>query len=353
MESFNKREFIHKNLKHWFEEEKRIFPWRIHPTPYGVWVSEVMLQQTRAIVVIPYFERWMQCFPTIQSLAGASIDEVIKMWEGLGYYARARSLHEGAQYVVSHYEGELPSDPELLKNVKGLGPYTIGAIRSFAFHQKAAAVDGNVIRVIARLYCYEEEVDRPSAQKLIRKKVEELLPDTEPWVIMEALIELGATICVKKPSCEKCPLQEVCQAYLLGKAKLLPKKKKRAKIILLQRFVPVIYHKKEFLIQKQEGKKVMAGLYEFPYFEKEHTLHYFYPGKLRKIRKLQEVEHTFTRYKARLFPTVWKAKERKKVEGFIWASIEEIQTLPFSSGHRKISKELMEEHAEDLTYGKF
>ncbi|NGX59959.1 MAG: Adenine DNA glycosylase [Chlamydiae bacterium] len=141
-----------ETLKHWFKEEKRNFPWRIAPNPYTVWISEVMLQQTRAAVVIPYFERWMKRFPSIQSLADATVDEVIKMWEGLGYYSRARALHEGARYVVAHYHGKLPSSLQLLQKIKGLGPYTIGAIQSFAFHQKAPAVDGNVMRVISRLY---------------------------------------------------------------------------------------------------------------------------------------------------------------------------------------------------------
>ncbi len=341
-----------ETLKNWFQQEKRNFPWRNSPSPYAVWISEVMLQQTRAAVVIPYFERWMKRFPSIQSLADATVDEVIKMWEGLGYYSRARALHEGARYVVAHYHGKLPSLPHHLQKVKGLGSYTIGAIRSFAFHQKAPAVDGNVMRVISRLYCYEEEIDQQLAKKQIQKKVKELLPDTEPWVIMEALIELGATICVKNPQCEKCPMQEICEADRRGKAEQLPRKKRKEQTILLQRSVFVIYHQREFLIQRQEGKKVMAGLYEFPYFDKETTAPSFYPGKLHKKQKCKEVKHTFTRYRARLFPTIWEAEEKKEVEGFLWASSEKMKTFPFSSGHRKIYQELMEEHA-NLTYRKF
>ena len=178
------------------------------------------------------------------------------------------------------------------------------------------------------------------------------MPDTEPWVIMEALIELGATICVKTPQCEKCPMQEICEADRRGKAEQLPRKKRKEQTILLQRSVFVIYHQREFLIQRQEGKKVMAGLYEFPYFDMETTAPSFYPGKLHKKQKCKEVKHTFTHYRARLFPTIWEAEEKKEVEGFLWASAEKMKTFPFSSGHRKIYQELMEEHA-NLTYRKF
>lgn len=157
MDPFNKQDFPLIKLKHWFEENKRNFPWRGKPSPYAVWVSEVMLQQTQASVVVPYFERWIVRFPSIEVLASASIEEVIKLWEGLGYYSRARSLHEGAKFLVEHHNGTLPSDPIALAKVKGLGPYTIGAILSFAFHQKAAAIDGNVTRVMSRFFLHRAE----------------------------------------------------------------------------------------------------------------------------------------------------------------------------------------------------
>ncbi len=308
-----------------------------------------MLQQTRASVVVPYFERWRKRFPSIEALASASEEEVIKLWEGLGYYARARSLLEGARYLVAHHGGVLPQDTSDLAKVKGLGPYTIGAIQSFAFHQKSAAVDGNVARVISRLLCIEEEIDRPVVQKLLRKRVEELLPDTEPWVIMEALIELGAQVCLKKPDCNRCPLLDECLGYRLGRAELLPRKKQRVQVTALEREVFVIYHGKDFLVQKQQGKQVMAGLYEFPYLEKGEMPHSLYRGELFLRKKLNEVTHTFTRYKARLLPAIWKAKEKQEVLGHEWISVEHLSSLAFSSGHRRILTQLLEEHA-NLTH---
>ncbi|MBS0628644.1 MAG: A/G-specific adenine glycosylase [Verrucomicrobia bacterium] len=348
MDPFNKQEFLPIGLKHWFEENKRNFPWRQTPSPYAVWVSEVMLQQTQASVVIPYFEKWMARFPTIQTLAAAPIEEVIKLWEGLGYYSRARNLHAGAKFLVDHHQGELPSDPKLLEKVKGLGPYTIGAILSFAFHKKGVALDGNVARVISRLFCIEDPIDTPSVQKKLRAKVEDLLPDTEPWVMMEALIELGATVCTRRPTCAACPLQEECRAFHLGKAEQLPNKKQRYSTTLLEREVLLINHEQEFLVQHHQGKKVMSGLYEFPYFEKGQS-HSFYPGKLGHLKNLKNVTHTFTRYRSQLFPSLWIAHERREIEGFQWIALEELNKLPFSSGHRQILKNLLEDHAH-LTY---
>lgn len=344
MEPFNKQEIPLQDLKHWFEMEKRIFPWRINPHPYAVWVSEMMLQQTRASVVIPYFERWMDRFPTIQDLSQSTEEEVIKLWEGLGYYSRARSLYKGAKYVMEHHDGKLPGSLKQLLNIPGIGPYTAGAILSFGFRQKAIAIDGNVMRVIARLYCYEDEIDRPAFQKFALKKMEELLPDTDPWIIMEAFIELGATLCNRPPICKRCPMQDICQGYLRGKASDLPKKKKRVEVTYLKRTVSIIYHQNDFLIRKEE-KRVMAGLYEFPYFEDEDPNEHFYPGKLISKKSLRQVDHSFTRYKASLFPTLWEAEEKKEIKGYDWISYKEMEKLPFSAGHRKILKQLREHYA--------
>lgn len=331
--------FIHE-LKLWFKEEKRNLPWRQNVSPYAVWVSEVMLQQTRASVVVPYFLRWMDRFPNIKVLADADIEEVIKVWEGLGYYSRARALHEGANYFSKHFGGSLPSKREELEKVKGLGPYTIGAILSFAFHQKAAAIDGNVLRVITRLFCIEEEVSQASVKRRVMQIVEDFLPDREPWVVMEALIELGASICIKTPNCRKCPMQERCLGFERGKVDLLPKRKKRPKMTLLKREVFVITHKGHILIQKNKGNRVMSGLYEFPYVE------YGAPHPFEKLilyKKLKEVKHRFTRYEAHLFPSIWEGEE--EIDGTFFIEKKKLKTLPFSSGHRQILAQVLEEYA--------
>lgn len=328
-------------LREWFTMQARNLPWRENPTPYRVWISEVMLQQTRAVVVIPYFDRWMARFPTIEALATASLEEVIKLWEGLGYYARARHLHHAAKEIMHKYGGNIPIEEEELRRIKGLGPYTIGAIQSFAFHQKAAAVDGNVARVLSRLFGIEEEIDLPRVQRRLRETILSLLPDFQPWVIMEALIEFGAQICEKKPRCLECPLQNQCLAYQRGDEEKLPKKTKRAKVTLLERTVVLIACQGKILVKKEEHHRVMRGLYEFPYFEGKKIPLTKLPLSLLFIREFSQVTHTFTRYRALLFPSLWEAERQVEIEGFHWVEEKGLRDLAFSAGHRKILNEYL------------
>lgn len=333
-------------LRSWFLANQRDMPWRENPSPYAVWVSEIMLQQTRVSVVIPYFIRWMKRFPTIEDLASASVEDVVKEWEGLGYYSRARNLHAGAKYVVENFSGELPSSQESLLQIKGLGSYTVGAIRSFAFKQKAAAVDGNVIRVLSRYYALENDIGQSKAVKEIQKHAHDLLPEKEPWVVMEALIELGATICSKKPQCVECPLREGCQGFQRGIAKELPVRAQRAKTEELYRGVAVLECCGHLLLRKGKRGKVMADLYEFPYFE--ISSNNFTAKACREAiemtwgvesfwkRNLEIVQHTFTKYRATLIPHHLTVESKREIEGHRWVPFEEIQKLPFSSGHRRV-----------------
>lgn len=327
-----------KALRRWFEEGKRELPWRENPSFYSVWVSEVMLQQTQAAVVIPYFERWMQKFPTIEALASASEDEVIKAWEGLGYYARARNLHAGAKEVVGREE--LLKNQSLLLKIKGLGPYTTGAIRSFAFHQRAAAVDGNVIRVVTRFFLVEGEVDKAQTRRTIEALVYSVLPWEESWVVMEALIELGARVCQKVPKCFECPLREGCRGYGAGMAPSLPNKRPRQGTIELRRDVTLLLWQGTLLVKKTAEGKVMAGLYEFPYYEEgtleEHLAKLGVEATL--MRRLKTEKQTFTRYRATLFPALYRVEKKGNPRDYEWKEVEALSKLPFSSGHRKIIK---------------
>ncbi len=339
-------------LKEWFKNEKRSLPWRENPSPYAVWVSEVMLQQTQASVVIPYFEKWMRRFPTIQALAFASSDEVIKLWEGLGYYSRARNLHLAAKQLLQENQGKLPHDENALEKIRGIGPYTKGAILSFAFHKKAAAVDGNVLRVLARYFLIEEEIEK--AKPKITQLTQEILPDQEPWIVMEAIIELGAQICKKTPLCSSCPLKKSCLAHLHRKEMELPLKKKRKETTFLHRAVGVIACKGELLVGKVVGKRVMADLYEFPYVEVNHPKNRE-KGLLKKmeqefniraqiLQELSPVKHTFTRYVATLYPFLLKGPTKIEIPQYEWIPLGRLLTLPFSSGHRRILKELKDAH---------
>lgn len=327
--------FDSASVKNWFQKEKRNLPWRDQPTPYAVWVSEIMLQQTQVSVVIDYFLRWMERFPTIHALAAASIEEVIKLWEGLGYYNRARNLHAGARFLVENHGGELPASREQLALVKGLGPYTVGAILSFAFHQKAAAVDGNVIRILTRYFAIEEDVQKSRTLKKVWALAEQILPDDQPWLIVEGLIELGATVCKRDPECKSCPLRTGCAAYRRGIQQELPKKGKKVEITSLSRTVFVIAYKDELLLKRGEEGKVMAGLYEFPFVE-QVTEEFPFSFAAQKIKKLAVVQHSFTRYKVKLYPMLWKAFEKIELPDCQWISWENVKKYPFSSGHKKI-----------------
>lgn len=335
-----------KQLHTWFLSQRRDFPWRQERTPYKVWVSEVMLQQTRASVVIPYFERWLSQFPTVSALAQAPLEAVIKAWEGLGYYSRARNLHAGAQQIVAQFQGEFPEQIEELKKIRGLGPYTIGAILSFGFQKKAAAVDGNVTRVLSRLFCIEKNVCKQATKREIQQKAEAILDEQEPWVTAEALIELGALICTPKPRCLECPLQKSCLGFQQNKAESLPIKNAEKAVTQLRRAVFVMESEGKVLVRKGEKGKVMADLYEWPYLEMDQErwpqekalkkAKEVFGLEIDAVKKLGEVKHTFTRYQAHLYPLHLKIRKPFAISDYEWVSIDRIRQLPFSSGHRKI-----------------
>lgn len=332
-----------KELNEWFSQNKRDFPWRQDPTPYKVWISEVMLQQTRAIVVCSYFERWIDLFPDVFALANAPLEKVIKAWEGLGYYSRARNIHKGASQIVEKFGGEIPGRREELELIAGLGPYTIGAILSFGFKQKAAAVDGNVFRVLSRYFYIEENISKPAVRRKFEAKALECLPDEAPWITMEALIELGATVCRPKPDCNVCPLQQKCQGK--SRALFLPVKNGEKETIVLKRAVFLIESEGKMLVRKGEPGKIMADLYEFPYFEMQErwsvkkmieTIQKKLGLSVKMDAKLQETSHTFTRYKAHLYPYKMQATSFQEVEGYQWVDLQSLSQLPFSSGHRRV-----------------
>lgn len=341
--------FDHNRLKEWFFSEQRDLPWRKERSPYAVWVSEMMLQQTQVSVVIPYFYRWMHRFPSIQSLAEASLDEVIKVWEGLGYYSRARYLHEGAKYIVQHHQGEFPSAPGALAKIKGLGPYTAGAIRSFAFHQRAPAVDGNVVRVLSRYFMIKDDVAKSGTMRYIWQLAEKILPQKESWIVSEALIELGAQVCTKQPKCGSCPLRQGCQAYQHGVAQNLPYKSTKVKSEFLYRAVAVIQCKNRTLVRRGQKGEIMSDLHEFPFFDThvegitpdelrlkmQHWLGY----ELEVGNVMDEVAHTFTRFRVRLRPVQFVCVSHKlpHVDApHLWLDADAIQQAAFSSGHRRL-----------------
>jgi len=341
--------FDHERLKRWFGNEQRDLPWRVDASPYAVWISEIMLQQTQVSVVIPYFLYWMQQFPTIEALAKAPIEVVLKAWEGLGYYSRARNLHAGSGYIMQSFNGTLPSDPDKLKEIKGLGPYTIGAIRSFAFHQKTPAVDGNVMRVLSRYFGIHEDISKSATQKSIWNVAAGILPDEEHWIVNEGLIELGALICTKKPKCQICPIRASCHAHRANLAHVLPIKTAKVKVEKLTRSVAVVMSNfGRILVKQGEAGKVMSGLQEFPYFNEEgkpaaeglqSRVESLLNGSVDFLHVLQEQVHSFTRFRVQLYPFCFYSAKEPAIPGYEWMAPAQLDLQPFSSGHRRVYSE--------------
>ncbi|MGC9397968.1 MAG: A/G-specific adenine glycosylase [Anaerolineae bacterium] len=294
------------SLLHWFAAHARDLPWRHDRTPYRIWVSEVMLQQTQVETVRDYFLRFLARFPTVEALAAASQEEVLKVWEGLGYYRRARMLHAAAQEIVAHHGGELPADVKALRSLPGIGPYTAGAIASLAFDIAAPAVDGNVRRVLARALALTD----PTRAEL-EDAVRALLPQARPGAFNEALMELGATLCrPQQPHCLLCPWREFCRARQLGRQEDFPAPRERKEIPHYDVAAAVTVRDGEVLIARRPSEAMLGGLWEFPGGKREdgETL----PTALR--REMQEelgiavdvgaplltLEHAYTHFRITL-----------------------------------------------------
>ena len=301
--------FRNENLKlmaeplvKWYREQKRDLPWRVDVTAYKVWVSEIMLQQTRVEAVKPYYARFLEVFPTIADLANAKEDVLLKMWEGLGYYNRVRNMQKAAQQVMIEYGGEFPGTYEEIRSLTGIGNYTAGAISSFAFGIPKPAVDGNVLRVISRLTASYEDIMKASTRERVEEELEELIPAGAASDFNQGLIELGAIVCVPNgaPKCEECPLAHLCRAHEKGIELELPVKSKAKERRIEKKTVFVFQAGDHVAIKKRPAKGLLAGLYELPNVEghltEDEALAYCKQIGLSplRIQKLEDGKHIFS-----------------------------------------------------------
>jgi len=264
-ETVDKQAFA-DDLLGWYGKYKRDLPWRKDRNPYRVWVSEVMLQQTRVDTVIPYFERFMQLFPDISALAKASEDTVVKAWEGLGYYSRARNLQIAVREVVARYDGVVPDRLEAMTSLQGVGPYTAGAVLSIAYGKPVPAVDGNVLRVFARLLLIEDDIGKLSVRKRIETVVRDIIPSSSAADFNQAVMELGALVCVARaPRCSECPVALHCAAQPLGRAAQLPVKMAK-KPVAEQHYAVLLLRRQDgaLAIQQRPDKGLLRGLWQLP-----------------------------------------------------------------------------------------
>lgn len=286
----------------WYDRGRRILPWREEPTPYHVWLSEIMLQQTRVEAVKPYYDRFLQALPDIESLARVEEERLLKLWEGLGYYNRARNLKKAAQTVMEEYGGRMPGEYEALLSLSGIGSYTAGAIASIAFGKAYPAVDGNVLRILSRLRADGRDILDAKVKKAVEEELIGVMPKDRPGDFNQALMELGAMVCIPNgaPKCGSCPWEAFCRARQEGRMAEFPKKAKKRPRSIEEKTILVIQDAERIALCKRPNRGLLAGMYEFPSLEghcKERQVA-SYLKKLGlspiRIRELPPAKHIFT-----------------------------------------------------------
>ena len=289
-------------LLSWYDGNRRVLPWREEPTPYHVWVSEIMLQQTRVEAVKPYYERFMRALPDVDALARAEEDTLLKLWEGLGYYNRVRNLQKAARIVMEKHGGKMPADHDALLALPGIGSYTAGAISSIAFGMPKPAVDGNVLRVLSRIRADERNVSQEKVRRAVEEELEEVMPPERPGDFNQAMMEIGACVCLPngQPRCEACPLKELCVAHARGQETAYPRKEAKKARRIEEKTVMLIRDSDRIAIRKRPSKGLLAGMYEFPclsgYASPEEVIRHLAKNGFHVLRilPLDEAKHVFT-----------------------------------------------------------
>ena len=337
-------------LTAWYRSVRREYPWRQDPQPYTVWISEIMLQQTRIEAVLGYYERFMAAFPTVEALAAADEAAVLKLWEGLGYYSRARNLHKAARVICEQYDGHFPETYEAIRALPGIGDYTAGAIAAIALGQPRTAIDGNVMRVTARIAAVEEDILRATTRKKVQAILEAVYPEDQASDFVQGLMELGEQICIPgTPRCDSCPVQDSCRALTEGRTEQLPVRKKKEAPRRKDRLVVMIKQGDAVLLHRRSAESgVLAGLWEYPgvdgsdpsrmeeYFAEQLGL------ALRPVRHCMDAEHVFSHL--RWCMKVYEAELTGPVpaEGFCWATKQQLQEeIMLPTAFKKIKETLL------------
>jgi A/G-specific adenine glycosylase len=339
---------IAKRVLRYYRKNRRDLPWRKRGDAYGVWISEIMLQQTRVSAVIPYYERWLRSFPTIEALAGAELDEVLSHWSGLGYYSRARNIHSCAKEVQARYGGELPRTAKELRALPGIGRYTAGAVSSIAYKQHEALVDGNVARVVSRVFAVEDNIKSTAGIREQWRICEALVPKNAPGDFNQGLMEIGAMLCKPKtPDCVKCPLQEHCRAFNEGRIDQLPvvsKRKAASEKPLLALEAGYLERGGKLLLAHRKAEGLFGGLWELPSANSREALADLTGLKLSFLGKQASLLHEQVLSHRRLRIRVWPAQVsgRTKLahdspyQRLSWLRLAEIPSIGISTATRSI-----------------
>lgn len=346
------KRFVNELLE-WYDTNRRDLTWRNDPRPYPVWISEIMAQQTQIDRVVQYHARWMDRYPDLESLAGASEEEVLKSWEGLGYYSRVRNIRKAARTIMDEHEGVFPSDFQTIRTLPGIGEYTAGAIASIAFEEVVPAIDANVLRVFARLLDIDVPVREKTAREVITECVRELIPERRPGDFNQAIMEFGALVCSKRPVCSGCPVQAHCLAFAKGVADQRPILPPKKGVIRIDMATGVLVHKGRMLIQKRKPDDVWPGLWEFPggVIEKGETpeqalcREYMEEVELAVVpdEKITVVTYAYTRYRVTMHCYLCRPANGDSPSPVFNEAVEGDFVLPdaleqfaFPAGHRRL-----------------
>lgn len=334
-------EELRREILAWYDARARELPWRGSRDPYRIWVSEIMLQQTRAETVIPYYQRFMRDYPDVCALADAELADVLKHWEGLGYYSRARNLHRAANLVVDSMGGAFPSDAEGLRRLPGVGEYTSGMIASIAYGERAPAIDGNQVRVLSRLFEMDEPARSPSGARRLRAYAQRLLSPERPGDFNQALMDIGAGICKPaKPDCARCPARAHCLANSGGHPERLPVLPEKIEKRTERRGVAIVLRGGRVLVNRRPEHGLLGGLYEFPNFLDAVSGEALAECLLEKgleaapIGKLMSVRHVFTHLVWVMQGFSLSYKDGQEPEGMCWVGAEALDALAMSSAMR-------------------
>jgi len=348
-----------ENLLRWYRLHHRKLPWRKTRNPYHIWVSEIMLQQTTVQTVLPYYEKWLIRFPDIETLSSASLREVLKAWQGLGYYQRAKNIHKASRIFVESFQGEIPADFDVLRGIPGFGPYTTSAVMSIAFGKPYPAIDANVRRVWMRLMGQKKQAG-PRVDREIKKHMAPYVPKTRTGRFNQALMELGALVCrTKNPLCSLCPVTAFCTAFARGEQEVIPSPK-RSNYRDIEAVVAIIEKQGKYLIQKRPPKGLLADLWEFPGGKKkawetvEEALRRELKEELKadvaRMVRLTSVKHSYTQFRVTLhaFFCSLDSLPSLSVKKHRWVSLKNMKRYPFPSGSVKIIQHLEKEFHHNI-----
>ena len=349
-------ESIQASLLNWYHREKRDLPWRDTKDPYCILVSEFMLQQTQVKTVIPYYRRWIKSYPSACNLARAREASVLKHWEGLGYYSRARNLHRSAKMIVKEFGDQVPDTMEEILKLPGVGRYTAGAVLSIAFNQDVPVLDGNVKRVLSRLFCLKENGANPASENRLWQLAENLIPSGGAGDFNQALMELGATVCLpQKPLCLLCPLNAVCQANRKSQQEQFPPAKNKTLTKKIEVSAAVLQRNGKIYIQQRPQKGLMGGLWEFPggKLEKDESPEDCLEREIKEElgvqvtikQKILTIKHSYTQFRVTLHVFTCGLKSGRinatSCDQWKWVSLKKINQYPFPAANVKILKYLM------------